>query len=93
MLLNANISFLSIQSIDNNGNLVAKRSLTQIVSYISMVTSLGSVLLAMLLVRQNRSKGREAADKAVSAFTCHFLVIWQVLTLLLIGRFPSQHDT
>lgn len=92
MLLNANVAFLAIQSVDNDGNQVVDRSPAQIVSYISIITSLGSVLLSMLLVRQNRSKGREAADKAVSALICQFYVNQQVLIPDSTGPFPSQHD-
>ncbi|KAF7983489.1 hypothetical protein HWV62_21802 [Athelia sp. TMB] len=66
VLLNANMAFLSIQSVDTGGNFTSRRTAAQIVSYISIVTSLGSAILSLLLVRQNRSKGREAADKAAT---------------------------
>ncbi|KZP01939.1 hypothetical protein FIBSPDRAFT_846207, partial [Athelia psychrophila] len=62
VLLNANVAFLSIQSVDLGGVVLPNRSAAQIVSYISIVTSLGSAILSLLLVRQNRSKGRESAD-------------------------------
>jgi predicted Co/Zn/Cd cation transporter (cation efflux family) len=65
VLLNANMAFLSIQSVDNGGQRVLHRSAAQIASYISIVTSLGSVILSLLLVRQNRSKGRQTAAEAV----------------------------
>jgi len=63
VLLNANVAFLSIQSVDNGGDVTPHRSAAQIVSYVSIVTSLGSTILSLLLVRQNRSKGRDAGDK------------------------------
>ncbi|KAF7986260.1 hypothetical protein HWV62_35170 [Athelia sp. TMB] len=71
VLLNANLVFLSIQSVDSGGNFTSSRTAAQIVSYISIVTSLGSAILSLLLVRQNRSKGREAANETVICF--HFL--------------------
>jgi hypothetical protein len=66
VLLNANVAFLSIQSVDNNGIMVADRSAAQITSYISIVTSVGSVIISLLLVRQNRSKNRQSVEEAVS---------------------------
>lgn len=64
VLLNANVAFLSIQSVDNGGSVVADRSAAQITSYISIVTSVGSVIISLLLVRQNRSKNRQNAGEA-----------------------------
>ena len=66
VLLNANMAFLSIQSVDNGGQVVKDRSPAQIASYISIVTSVGSVILSLLLVRQNRSRNRQLMDEAVS---------------------------
>lgn len=48
--LNANVAFLAIQSVDNET--VAYRSPIQIASYLSIVASIGSILLGLLLVRQ-----------------------------------------
>jgi hypothetical protein len=56
--------FLSISSVDAGGNMVENRSVAQIASYISALTSLGSVILSSLLVRQ--AKGRQTATDAVS---------------------------
>lgn len=71
VLLNANLAFLSIQSVDDGRIAVPDRSAAQIVSYISIVTGLGSALLSLLLTRENRSKGRESADTVVR--TCDVL--------------------
>jgi hypothetical protein len=46
--------------------MVADRSAAQITSYISIVTSVGSVIISLLLVRQNRSKNRQSVEEAVS---------------------------
>lgn len=58
------MAFLAIQSVDNNGNPVVDRSPAQVASYISIVTSLGSVIISLLLVRQNLTKNK--AGDAVS---------------------------
>ena len=63
VLLNANVAFLAIPSVDNgNGQLTAP----QISSYLSIVTSVGSILLGLLLIRQHRVKSKDTADDAVS---------------------------
>ena len=41
------------------------RSAAQIACYVSIVTSLGSMILALLLIRQNRSKSRQTVEEAV----------------------------
>jgi len=63
-VLNANMAFLSIQSVDNGGNTVFNRSAAQIASYISIVASLGSVTLSLLLWRQNRPKDGQMEGQA-----------------------------
>ena len=57
--MNANVAFL-------NGN-ASHLSTAQIASYISIATSIGSIILGLLLVRQNRTKSRENAEDVVSA--------------------------
>lgn len=54
VLLNANVAFLAIQSVDNaatNGH----RSNAQRASYFSIVTSIGAIILGLLLVRQHHT--------------------------------------
>ncbi|KAJ7731009.1 hypothetical protein DFH07DRAFT_968958 [Mycena maculata] len=60
VILNANVAFLSIASVDTLTN--GRHSLVQIFSYLSIVASMGSVILALLLVRQNRTKFHESAS-------------------------------
>ncbi|KAG5635306.1 hypothetical protein H0H81_011766 [Sphagnurus paluster] len=60
VLLNANVAFLAIQSVDENHT--DSRSLAQIASYTSIAASLGSIILGLLLVRQYRSKGRDVVE-------------------------------
>ncbi|KAF9467789.1 hypothetical protein BDZ94DRAFT_1247715 [Collybia nuda] len=65
VLLNANVAFLAIQSVDINQD--THRSPAQIFSYISIITSIGSIILGLLLVRQNRTKSKDTAYE-VSVF-------------------------
>ncbi|KAF7986292.1 hypothetical protein HWV62_35234 [Athelia sp. TMB] len=66
VLLNVNIAVLSIQSVDNNGVATHHRSPTQILIYVSAVTSLSSMLFGLLLVRHSDPKRREAAHSAAT---------------------------
>ena len=63
MLLNANVAFLAIPSVDPGDH---TRTPTQLASYISIVTSIGSVVIGLLLLRQHRTKPQDAADEVVS---------------------------
>jgi hypothetical protein len=56
VVLNANVAFLAIQSVDNNGAQNLNRSPAQISSYLSTLTSIGSIIIGLLLVKQNRAK-------------------------------------
>ncbi|KAG5719795.1 hypothetical protein E4T56_gene7279, partial [Termitomyces sp. T112] len=59
ILLNANVAFLAIPSNDPSNNtltLQSNRTGAQIISYLSIVTSLASMLLASMLVRKHSSK-------------------------------------
>ncbi|KAG0695926.1 hypothetical protein DFH29DRAFT_245741 [Suillus ampliporus] len=53
VLLSANVSFLSINSVDAGG-----RSPTQIACYMSLVASLGSMIIGLLLVSHTRTMGQ-----------------------------------
>ncbi|KAF9019693.1 hypothetical protein BDZ89DRAFT_1072834 [Hymenopellis radicata] len=66
VLLNANVAFLAIQSVDETSD-NPSRSAAQITSYLSVITSIGSIILGLLLVRQNRSKAKETSRDATLA--------------------------
>ena len=53
VLLGANMGFLSIQSVDANGSKVKNRSPAQIAIYVSIVLSLGSIIMSLLLVGED----------------------------------------
>ncbi|KIJ61621.1 hypothetical protein HYDPIDRAFT_189512 [Hydnomerulius pinastri MD-312] len=61
VLLNANVGFLAINSVD----LGSGRSLSQVASYMSMVSSFGSMVLGVMLVRQSYTQSPNLADDAV----------------------------
>ncbi|OAX42623.1 hypothetical protein K503DRAFT_710268 [Rhizopogon vinicolor AM-OR11-026] len=59
VLLNANVGFLAINSVDVGG-----RSPTQLASYMSLVASLGSITLGLLFVSHNSTIGEGTALQA-----------------------------
>ena len=59
MLLNANVAFLGTPR-------AGALSSADISSYFSISTSIGSIVLGLLLVRQNQTKDRETVTDVVS---------------------------
>ena len=53
-MLNANVAFLAIQSIDSSGS-AGKRSNPQRASYLSVANSVGAIVLGLLLVREHNT--------------------------------------
>ncbi|TFY69320.1 hypothetical protein EVG20_g3206 [Dentipellis fragilis] len=65
ILLNANVAFLAIPSVmilQDNDTLL--NSPAQIASYLSIATSIGSIVLGLLLIRQNRAASRTDTNAA-----------------------------
>ncbi|KAH8829358.1 hypothetical protein DL96DRAFT_1708500 [Flagelloscypha sp. PMI_526] len=63
VLLNANVGFLTIDSIqagDHND-----RTPAQLVSYLSTIVSIGSIIIGLLLIRMNRDRAGKDADAAI----------------------------
>ena len=63
MLLNANIAFLAIPNLSQNG--VAYLAPAQICSCMSIFASVGSITVSLMLIRSNRSKAEMGAAEAV----------------------------
>ncbi|TFK73482.1 hypothetical protein BDN72DRAFT_183056 [Pluteus cervinus] len=63
VLLNANVAFLAIQSVDTHTD-PKFRSPAQIASYLSIIASIGCVILGLLLVAQCRMNGQEVVYDA-----------------------------
>ena len=74
VMLNANVAFLAIQSVDVNDD--PRRSAAQISSYLSVIANIGSIILGLLLMRQNRTKSKETADEAVSYLSLPFFSLF-----------------
>ncbi|KAJ7664314.1 hypothetical protein B0H17DRAFT_301858 [Mycena rosella] len=64
VMLNANVAFLSIQSVDQGGFSLPDRTPAQISSYLSTLMSIGSVIIGLLLLKQNRNPDRVTAEDA-----------------------------
>jgi len=64
MLLNANIAFLAIPNISNTGQTAL--SPAQICSVLSIIASLGSIIVSLRLIMTNRSKAEKEVAEAVS---------------------------
>jgi hypothetical protein len=64
VLLNANVAYLSIQSIDTPHP--GYRNPAQVGYYLSTVASIGSIILGLLLLRQNRSRMHGTMDEVAS---------------------------
>ncbi|KAJ2926597.1 hypothetical protein H1R20_g10501, partial [Candolleomyces eurysporus] len=65
VLLNANVAYLAIQSVDTDQP--GYRSPVQLGCYLSIVASIGSIILGLLLLRQNRTRIHGTMDE-VNAF-------------------------
>ncbi|KAF8176174.1 hypothetical protein K438DRAFT_2022689 [Mycena galopus ATCC 62051] len=76
VLLNADIAFLAIPTVDNGEH--TSRSAAQIATYVSVVASLGSVVVGLFLTRLNRDRRDaedyvdEAADYLALHYASHF---------------------
>ncbi|KAF9225080.1 hypothetical protein BS17DRAFT_778081 [Gyrodon lividus] len=79
VVLNANVAFLAVPNI----NSAARTS-----SYVSMICSVGAVILGLLLVRQNRTKGRDSAEEAVYFMTRMTYSMFGTETLALLYSTP-----
>ena len=63
VILNANVAFLALPSVDSGDGI---RTPSQVVSDISVIASIGGILIGLLLVRQYRVRPRDTVDEAVS---------------------------
>jgi len=63
MLLNANIAFLAIPNISTSGQTAL--SPAQICSALSIIASIGSIIISLMLIRSNHSKVEMEAIQAV----------------------------
>ncbi|KAM5530241.1 hypothetical protein V8D89_016093 [Ganoderma adspersum] len=69
IILSANVGFLAIQSIDQNGFESPDRTMGQIISYISTLLSLGNIVACTILSAQHRKSTHRYVENAV-AYLC-----------------------
>ncbi|KAL6300413.1 hypothetical protein BKA93DRAFT_829121 [Sparassis latifolia] len=62
VMLNANVAFLTIPDVDPGPG---QSTLAKVCSFISIITSVGSIILGLLLVRHHRVRPRETAQEVV----------------------------
>jgi hypothetical protein len=68
VLLNANVAFLALPSVDSGTH---NRTPVQLANYLSIVASLGTIVIGLLLLHRHRSKAEkfESSEEIVSYFT------------------------
>jgi len=63
VLLNANVAFLAIPGV-NTGD--GTHTPAKLASHLSIVTSIGSIVIGLLLLRQHRIKQQDVGEEIVS---------------------------
>jgi len=104
-MLNANVAFMSIPSIVNNNNNgpsntpspeIVQTTPAQLASCLSVMASIGSIILGLLLIRENRSKGREGREEAAEAVrpVCVSRSARALTTVVTVfaGKLPLEQD-
>jgi len=86
VMLNANVAFLAIQSVDVNSN--PHRSPAQISSYLSVVANVGSIVLGLLLMRQNRTKSKDTTADALAFLAARNHRLLGLETLAILYSLP-----
>ncbi|KAJ7203790.1 hypothetical protein GGX14DRAFT_501350 [Mycena pura] len=86
VLMNAGIAFLAIPTVDNGQNTFT-RSTGQIAGYISVIASLGSVIVGLILLHKNRTRKTDL-DAMASFLGSHFHAYFGLETLALLYSLP-----
>ncbi|KAF8997287.1 hypothetical protein BDQ17DRAFT_1429153 [Cyathus striatus] len=86
VLLNANVAFLAIQTIDQADH--PYRSPGQVSSYLSTIASIGSIILSLLLVRLHRTKEKESAQEAWEFLTARAHPQYGLEVLAIVYSLP-----
>ncbi|KAJ6609080.1 hypothetical protein B0H10DRAFT_1954921 [Mycena sp. CBHHK59/15] len=88
VLLNADMAFLAIPTVDNGEH--PARSTSQICSYVSVVVSLGSIIVGLILSRQNRTRrdAEDYIDEAADFLTRHFQSRFGFESLAILYSLP-----
>ncbi|KAF7330609.1 hypothetical protein MSAN_02454700 [Mycena sanguinolenta] len=88
VLLNADIAFLAIPTVDNGDH--APRSVAQIAIYVSVVASLGSVVVGLFLSRLNRDQrdAEDYVDEAAEYLALHHTSYFGFESLAILYSLP-----
>ncbi|KAF9555118.1 hypothetical protein CPC08DRAFT_712311 [Agrocybe pediades] len=86
VMLAVNVSFLAIQSVDGQLD-VHRRSSTQVCSYISVIASMGSILLGLFLTGEFRINDRETTYKISKRLRFGTSISMEILAI----RFSSPY--
>jgi hypothetical protein len=75
-MLSVNVGFLAIPGVvpTNNNNSLISSTPSEIVSYLSLIASVGSIVVGLLLVRHHRTKQEEDAEGAVSQINLTYML-------------------
>ncbi|KAJ3967699.1 hypothetical protein EV361DRAFT_770250, partial [Lentinula raphanica] len=106
VLLNANVAFLAIQSIDISSD-IPQRSPAQIASFISTFASCGSMILGLVLARIHRAKDRNEVESAIYTSNSHngkailavlystpyVLLLWGIIFFFIAFSFMCYTDS
>ncbi|KAF6764327.1 hypothetical protein DFP72DRAFT_799998 [Ephemerocybe angulata] len=86
VVLTANVSFLTIQSVDNAGAVGRERSDEQRASYFSILASMGTIVFSLLLLRQHREAMnlQFVAHRSVSRWGLESLALMYALPFALL---------
>ncbi|KAH9922505.1 uncharacterized protein B0H18DRAFT_1017903 [Fomitopsis serialis] len=104
VVLNANISFLTINDVDSG---TGPRTPAQLASYVSTICSIAAVVIGLLIIRQHRVRPKETATDAVTYLETrrhprlglevlgivhslpYALLMWAVVSFLLAFAFEN----
>ncbi|KAJ7916696.1 hypothetical protein B0H13DRAFT_1997283 [Mycena leptocephala] len=86
VLLNADMAFLAIPTVEVGVN--TSRSTAQIASYVSAVASLGSIIVGLILARQNRNRCDANIDEAADYLARHSDSLFGFQPLAILYSLP-----
>ncbi|KAJ7245230.1 hypothetical protein C8J57DRAFT_760959 [Mycena rebaudengoi] len=89
VVLNVNVAFLAISSIDAATGSDGSRSLLQISSYVSAIASIGSIMLGLALIRRTRLHGKETAFQMGEFLMAHNHEVFGFELLATIYSLPN----
>ncbi|KAJ7584693.1 hypothetical protein C8J56DRAFT_951613 [Mycena floridula] len=87
VVLNVNVAFLAIQSVDTSTG--TSRSVSQVCSYVSTISSIGSIMLGLVLIRKTRGSERNTASQMAEFLITHKNVRFGFEILAILYSLPN----